>query len=78
MILSGRQIRRELGKKIIIDPFNDEQLNPNSYNLRLGNELIVYQDEVLDMRRKPQLHNHYHSTGGLSINASPTLPRPHP
>jgi dCTP deaminase len=31
----------ELGR-IVIDPFDDAQLNPNSYNVRLGNELGVY------------------------------------
>jgi len=51
MILSGNQIRAELGKNIIIDPFDERQLNPNSYNLRLHDELIVYEEIVLDMRR---------------------------
>ncbi|MFW6223460.1 MAG: dCTP deaminase [Spirochaetota bacterium] len=50
MILSGRQIRRSLGKGIVIDPFNPEQLNPNSYKLRLHDELVVYDAPVLDMR----------------------------
>jgi dCTP deaminase len=50
MILSGRRIRESLGKEIIIDPFNPDQLNPNSYNLRLHNELVVYDAPVLDMR----------------------------
>ncbi|MFP4372998.1 MAG: dCTP deaminase [Spirochaetaceae bacterium] len=50
MILSGRQIRRSLGKGIVIDPFNPAQLNPNSYNLRLHDELVVYDAPVLDMR----------------------------
>ena len=50
MILSGRKIRESLGKEIIIDPFNPGQLNPNSYNLRLHDELVVYDGPVLDMR----------------------------
>jgi dCTP deaminase len=50
MILSGRRIRESLGKGIIIDPYNPEQLNPNSYNLRLHDELVVYDAPVLDMR----------------------------
>ncbi len=42
MILTGRQIEKDLGNsKIIIHPFNGEQLNPNSYNFRLGNEVRV-------------------------------------
>ncbi|MFP4638421.1 MAG: dCTP deaminase [Spirochaetaceae bacterium] len=50
MILSGRQIREHLGKAIVIDPFEPGQLNPNSYNLRLHDELLVYETPVLDMR----------------------------
>ena len=51
MILSGKEIKRRLNKDIIIHPFNDKQLNPNSYNLRLHNELVVYEDEILDMKK---------------------------
>ena len=50
MILSGNEIRRLLGSKITIDPFNESQLNPNSYNLRLHDELLIYEREELDMR----------------------------
>ena len=52
MILSGRQIKQRLGKRILIEPFDEEQLNPNSYNLRLHNELVVYEDDALDMKRE--------------------------
>ncbi|RIK83620.1 MAG: dCTP deaminase [Planctomycetota bacterium] len=51
MILSGREIRRRLGRDIAIDPFDESRLNPNSYNLSLHNELMVYEEVVLDMRR---------------------------
>lgn len=50
MILSGQEIKRQLGKNIIIEPFNDKQLNPNSYNLRLHHELLVYDNYILDMK----------------------------
>ena len=49
MILSGHQIRSNLGADIIIDPFEDSNLNPNSYNLTLHNELMTYEEVVLDM-----------------------------
>lgn len=42
MILSGLKIKEEIGKNIFIEPFNENQLNPNSYNLRLDNKLLVY------------------------------------
>jgi len=43
MILSGKQILKEMETgNIGITPFNINQLNPNSYNLKLANELLVY------------------------------------
>ena len=51
MILSGKEIKKRLGKEIIIEPFDDKLLNPNSYNLRLHNELLIYNDSVLDMKK---------------------------
>ncbi|MCM1988649.1 dCTP deaminase [Oceanirhabdus seepicola] len=51
MILSGKEIKNRLGKDIIIEPFNEEQLNPNSYNLKLHNKLLVYEENVLDMKK---------------------------
>ena len=53
MILSGNEIHRQLGTNIKIDPFDERQLNPNSYNLRLHDELLVYDDLELDMRKSP-------------------------
>ena len=50
MILSGEEIRRRLGGDINIDPFDSSQLNPNSYNLSLHNELLVYEEVVLDLK----------------------------
>ena len=51
MILSGQAIRERLGTDILIDPFDESQLNPNSYNLALHDELIVYEEVVLDMAK---------------------------
>lgn len=51
MILSGNEIRRQLGTNIVIEPFEESRLNPNSYNLTLHNELLVYEELTLDMRR---------------------------
>ena len=51
MVLSGHEIERQLGQNIIIDPFDESKLNPNSYNLSLHDELMVYEEVVLDMRR---------------------------
>lgn len=50
MILSGKEIERRMGGDIRIEPYNKEQLNPNSYNLRLHNKLLTYDNPVLDMK----------------------------
>ena len=52
MILSGRSIKEKIGKEIIIEPFDAAAINPNSYNLKLHNELIVYEEAVLDMKKR--------------------------
>ena len=52
MILSGKEIEKRLGTDIIIEPFSKKQLNPNSYNLKLHNQLMVYTEEPLDMKRE--------------------------
>lgn len=51
MILSGLEIQKRLNKDIFIEPFNEKQLNPNSYNLTLHNELVYYSDSILDMKK---------------------------
>lgn len=51
MILSGKEILKKIGTEIIIEPFSETQINPNSYNLKLHNELMIYTDEVLDMKQ---------------------------
>ena len=51
MILTGPEIKRRLGTDIKIDPYDEERLNPNSYNLRLHDELMVYTATPLDMKQ---------------------------
>ncbi len=51
MILSGHEILRRMDDDIVIDPFDESRLNPNSYNLGLYHELMVYEEVVLDMKR---------------------------
>src|SRR3989344_8813622 len=51
MILTGSEIKRQvkLGR-IHINPFDEKDLNPNSYNFRLGKKLIVYSKNLLDSK----------------------------
>lgn len=48
MLFSGDEIRRRQNDSLRIDPFDEARLNPNSYNLSLHNELLVYEEVVLD------------------------------
>lgn len=52
MILSGLEIMAKLGQEIKIEPFEPKQLNPNSYNLRLHQDLMIYEETVLDMKKE--------------------------
>ena len=51
MILSGHRFAANLGTNIVIDPFDEANLNPNSYNLTLHSELMTYEEVVLDMAK---------------------------
>lgn len=50
MILSGKEIQKQIGGKIVIEPYHPDRLNPNSYNLSLHNELLIYENRELDMK----------------------------
>ena len=54
MILSGLEIKKHINREIIIDPFDESRLNPNSYNLSLHNELLIYTNKILDMKQQNQ------------------------
>lgn len=48
-MLGGLEIARlvRMGD-IVIDPFDPEQLNPNSYNVRLADDLLTYCGSLMD------------------------------
>jgi dCTP deaminase len=52
MILTGTEIvaQRAAGR-IRIEPFNESQIGPNSYDFRLGGTLEMYESEALDFRK---------------------------
>jgi dCTP deaminase len=51
MILTGTEICRQVAlRRIEIAPFSYNQVNPNSYDFRLGTKLLVYRNHVLDTR----------------------------
>lgn len=59
MILTGNKIREEVkNKRIVIEPFSEDQINPNSYNYRLGTEYIeLDNDKLYDIKNIKQEFN---------------------
>jgi dCTP deaminase len=57
MILTGPEIAAAASDgRLRITPFDQAQVNPNSYNVRLGRTLLVYTDDVLDPHRPNFTH----------------------
>ena len=54
MILTGKEITKQVLKnKITIFPFNIDNVNPNSYNIELGDYLKVYDEgDILDSKKQ--------------------------
>lgn len=67
MILSGEEIRAQMGANIVIDPFDEARLNPNSYNLTLHDELMTYEEVELDMRKPNRVRRMDIPSDGLVI-----------
>ena len=52
MILSGLKIKEEVENgNIIISPFDEKMLNPNSYNYLLGERLFLLKDDIIDPKK---------------------------
>jgi len=51
MILSGEEIKERVGEEIIIEPYDPARVNSNSYDLTLHDELMTYEEVVLDMKK---------------------------
>lgn len=68
MILTGSEIKKHLGGDIVIDPFDESRLNPNSYNLTLHDELLTYEEVVLDMKQPNRVRRITIPEEGLVLN----------
>ena len=52
-MLTGEEIVRAVNdQKIIIEPFDKNKVNPNSYNLTLADDLLIYEDDILDCKKE--------------------------
>lgn len=70
MILTGLEIERQIVLGAIsIHPFNKRQVNPNSYDLRLGNRILTYTDSILDTRNDNPVTEVELCAGGFKLSA---------
>lgn len=67
MILSGAEIQQQLGENITIDPYKPENINPNSYNLTLHDEVVTYEEVVLDMKKPNRTRRMKIPQSGLTL-----------
>ncbi len=68
MILSGNAIEKAVKKgEIYINPFNRAQLNPNSYDFRLGDKCIIYQSRSLDSAKQNKIKKINFNSNGLLL-----------
>ena len=56
-----------MGTDIVIEPFDKKRLNPNSYNLTLHNELLVYENSTLDMKKPNSTNKLVIPESGLTL-----------
>ena len=53
MILTAKKILDEINRKnILIEPYRDDSLGPNSYDIHLGRFMITYTDRILDVKER--------------------------
>jgi dCTP deaminase len=67
-MLTKKGILLEIEKgNIQIEPFKPEQLNPNSYDLRLSPDVAVYEEVTLDAGRKNRISRSIIPASGLVL-----------
>lgn len=70
MILTGSEIKRNVSLgRIVIEPFDENQMNPNSYNYRLGETYIeIKNDEIIDLKNShPKMQIHKFPEQGITL-----------
>ena len=70
MVLSGKEIESRIDNDIIIEPFDKKRINPNSYNLSLHNELLIYKDSTLDMKKDNEVKKLTIPSNGLVLETN--------
>ncbi|MEM9849401.1 MAG: dCTP deaminase, partial [Bacteroidota bacterium] len=58
MILSDKNILAAIAKKeIVIEPFDEDCLGTNSYDVHLGKHLARYKDHILDAKKHNEIEH---------------------
>lgn len=69
MILTGKEIQKEVEKgRIVIDPFNIEDIETNSYDFHIGNTLYTYKKTILDPTEENALEEIKIPASGLLLS----------
>lgn len=51
-MLSGEQILKQIEEgNIVIEPFDKKNVGPNSYSLHIADELVIYDEDVLECKK---------------------------
>lgn len=68
MILSDTQIRKRIGdKSLIITNYNDENINPCSYDLTLASGISEYTSRILDVRKDNPVYQRTITSEGIIL-----------
>lgn len=68
MILTGHEIIRQRStKRIVIEPFERQLVNPNSYNYRLGREILEFPQCFIDVKQAIVPRRHMVSDRGFLL-----------
>ena len=70
LILTGPEITKQCASgRIAISPFREDQVNPNSYDLRLGETIGQYQADILDTRSRNPFETVSMPASGFTLRA---------
>lgn len=70
MILTKSEIAKNIGNgKIKIAPFCSHQLSTNSYDLRLGNTIIRYKEDVINPKKEHDFNKTLLKKEGIQLDA---------
>jgi dCTP deaminase len=60
VILTGSEIKRMVAeRRVIIEPYHEDQVEPNAYGCRLGDVLLEYPHSEIDAHQAPEVIKHH-------------------